>query len=230
MHDIDSPPPSLNDFPVDPVSNYDPFIWGGLTLALVILVGVAIWLFKRAEHNVTRGAAIDARAKAVMKFLSPSAKASERDQVQSAINSRKAVEEQFGATLKLSQFLNKISTDLNGAVEGTEKKPYAAKGGAAPAQMSGGTFINIMVGADGQPVAAAPAAPAPAAKAEKVPMSPDEHKAAIWFAVQKLFDYWKNLNVVTEAYRAAQRQLDESPPWSPPEDEVRHAPPLPRKL
>jgi hypothetical protein len=228
MQDIDSPPPSLNDFPTDPVSNYDPFVWGGITLALVVLVAVAIWLFKRAEHRASGGAAIDARAKAVMKFLSPSAKAAERDQVQTAINSRKAVEEQFGATLKLSQFLNKISGELNSAVEGTEKKAYAPNGGNAPAQMSGGTYINIMVGADGKPVTAAPT-PAPAAKPEKVPMSPDEHKAAIWFAVQKLFDYWKNLNVVTEAYRAAQRQLDETPPWHPPEEDARHAPPLSRK-
>ncbi len=228
MNDIDAPPPSLNDFPTDPVSNYDPFIWGGLTLALVILAGAVIWLFKRAEHGASSGAAIKARAKAVMKFLSPGAKAAERDQVQTAINSRKAVEEQFGATLKLSQFLNKISGELNGAVEGTEKKAYAPNAGGAPAQMNGGTYINIMVGADGKPVGAAP--PPPAAKPEKVPMSPDEHKAAIWFSVQKLFDYWKNLNVVIEAYRAAQRQLDECPPWAPPEDEVRHAPPLPREL
>lgn len=220
---FDSPTPSLNDFPTDPVSNYDPFLWGALTLALILLTGVVIWLFKRAEHRAAGGAAIEARAKAVMKFLSPSAKSSERDQVQSAINSRKAVEEQFGKTLELSRFLNKIAGDLNTAVDGTEKKAYAGGNGGAPAQMSGGTYINIVVGADGKPVSAAPAPPP--AKSEKVPMSPEEHKASIWFAVQKLFDYWKNLTVVIEAYRAAQRQLDETPSWSPPEEDARPAAP-----
>lgn len=213
--------PALSDFPSDPPPNHDLLIWLFITLFLVALVAALVVVFKRAERH-GGSSAIEKRAKAVMEFLSPGAKASLDGQIDTAIKSRAAIEAQFGETLKLSHALSKIAGQLNGAVEGTEKKAYTPKGAAGPAQINGGTYINIAIGADGQ-LQPQPAPP-PAAKAEKVPMSPEEQSTAIWFAVQKLFDYWKNLMVVTESYRTALRQLSDSPAWEPPEEDPRLAP------
>ncbi|MBP2161399.1 MULTISPECIES: hypothetical protein [Asticcacaulis] len=211
--------PALSDFPADAPPSHDWVLWLLTVLFLVALTAALVVVFKRAERRAGSGAAIDERAKAVMHFLSPGAKAPMNSQIDMAIKSRAAIEAQFGETLKLSNALSKITGQLNGAVEGTDKKPYVAKGAGGPAQINGGTYINISIGADGQvqPVAPPPAA---AAKAEKVMMTPEEQSTAIWFAVQKLFDYWKNLMVVTESYRAALRQLTDSPPWVPPEPPV----------
>lgn len=209
--------PALSDFPADAPPSHDWVVWLLTVLFVVGLTAVLVIVFKRAERRAASGAAIDERAKAVMHFLSPGAKAPMNSQIDMAIKSRAAIESQFGETLKLSNALSKITGQLNGAVEGTDKKPYVPKGAGGPAQINGGTYINIAIGADGQlqPAAAPPAA---AAKAEKVPMTPEEQSTAIWFAVQKLFDYWKNLMVVTESYRAALRQLTDSPPWVPPQE------------
>jgi hypothetical protein len=209
--------PALSDFPADAPPSHDWIFWLLSVLFMIGLTVALVIIFKRAERRAVSGAAIDERAKAVMHFLSPGAKANNDNQTQLAINSKTAVEAQFGKTLELSNALAKITGQLNSAVEGTDKKPYVAKGAGAPAQMNGGTYINIAIGADGQvqPVAAPPVA---AGVVEKVRMNPEEHRTAIWFAVQKLFDYWKNLMVVTESYRAALRQLNESPPWVPPQE------------
>lgn len=209
--------PALSDFPSDPPPNHDIWLWLLFTLFLVALAAVLVWVFKRAERR-GGGSAIEDRAKAVMKFLAPGAKAPMHDQVDMAIKSRGAIESQFGETLKLSNALSKIASQLNGAVEGTEKKAYAPKGPGGPAQINGGTYINITIGADGQVQPTQPPPPPPGT-VEKVPMSPEERSSAIWFAVQKLFDYWKNLMVVTEAYSAAQRQLSDSPAWEPPPED-----------
>ncbi len=50
-------------------------------------------------------------------------------------------------------------------------------------------------------------------------MSADEKSEAIWKAVQKLFNYWKNMSAVATAFRAAQAQLMASPAWEDPREE-----------
>jgi hypothetical protein len=52
-------------------------------------------------------------------------------------------------------------------------------------------------------------------------MSPEEKSESLWKAVQKLFSYWKNLNVVTAAFRSAQQQLMFSERWIDPRDDER---------
>lgn len=230
---FDSPTPTLNDFPTEAPPNHDWLFWLLATLCVVLVCCLLTVAFMEAAASIRKrlgmrmgsgiavGAAggekdaIHRRAKAVMDVMSPSAKAAIPNLVEDAVKIRNTVEEQFGHTMELSRKLKKVSGKLNGALEGMEEKPYAAGPAAAPAQMTGGIFLNIVQGGDGNPVAGAP--PAPVA-AEPVLKTPEEVRRDLWIAVQKAFDYWKNLSVVTATFRSAQQQLMESPPWVAPDD------------
>lgn len=222
---FDSPPPS--DFPTDPVAHHDILFWALVTVVLIVMASVLTVLFKEAERRASRGMgdSIEARAKSVMKKLSAGAKAGHDDQIQKAEDARAAVKENFGKTLELSAALTKVVGKLNSAIEGTKEEAYTGKGNGAPAHMTGGTVINIAVNGSGEPVAAAAgAAPAPVpdgapASDKNVQMSPDEKSESVWKAMQKLFNYWKNLGAVTAAFRAAQQQLMASPRWEDPRED-----------
>ena len=219
--------PAVTDFPTDAVVHYDFLFWLTLTVALIVLASIITVVFKNAHRDAASGTgnAIQDRVKAVMKALSVAAKAGPDEQIDKAVAGREAVSENFGATLALSNALNKAVGKLNTAIDGTKEEVYVAKGIGA-GQVTGGTVINIAVNAgDGQPQAlagpyAAPAAAVVTAPADKVPMTADEKSESIWKAVQKLFNYWKNLSAVTAAFRAAQAQLMSSPAWEDPREEA----------
>ncbi len=222
---FDSPP--ISDFPADPVMHYDLLFWAAATVCLIVFACILTLMYKKAERRMGFGAgdAIDQRVRAVMKILSGAAKAGLDDQTAKAEDSVKAVNDQFGRTLSLAADLSKAVSKLNTAVDGTKEELFKGNGGIGT--VTGGTVINIAVNSnsDGAPLAAAGTAVAPgvvpAASAEKVPMSPMEKSEAVWKAVQKLFNYWKNLSAVTAAFRAAQQQLMASPEWKdPPEDDL----------
>ena len=218
----DAPP--VADFPTDVGGHHDFLFWTAVTVCLIVLASILTIVFKNAQRDASGGGggAIDRRVDAVKKLLSTAAKAGPDDQVEKAEKARAAISENFQHTLKLSAELNKVVGKLNTAIEGTKEEVYKPKG-TAPAAM-GGTVINIAVNAsEVQPMAAAMPAPYAAAPAdaapEKVPMSADEKSEAIWKAVQKLFNYWKNMSAVATAFRAAQAQLMASPAWEDPREE-----------
>lgn len=216
---FDSPP--VADFPTDIGGHHDFLFWTAVTVCLIVLASVLTIVFKNAQRDASGGVggAIDRRIDAVKKLLSAAAKAGPDDQVEKAEKARAAIGENFQHTLKLSAELNKVVGKLNTAIDGTREEVFKPKG-AMPAAM-GGTVINIAVNAsEVQPMAPAPA-PAASVEAapEKVPMSADEKSEAIWKAVQKLFNYWKNMSAVATAFRAAQTQLMTSPAWEDPREE-----------
>lgn len=216
---FDAPP--VADFPSEVSGHHDFLFWTAVTICLIVLASILTIVFKNAQRDASGGvgSAIDKRVDAVKKLLSVAAKAGPDDQVEKAEKARAAIAENFQQTLKLSAELNKVVGKLNTAIEGTKEEVYKPKG-ATPAAM-GGTVINIAVNAsEVQPVAAAPVPAAPTlAASEKVPMSADEKSEAIWKAVQKLFNYWKNMSAVATAFRAAQAQLMASPAWEDPREE-----------
>ncbi len=222
---FDSPP--LSDFPADPIVHYDFLFWAAATVCIVVFACVLTLMYKKAERRMGFGGgdAIDQRVKAVMKVLSGAAKSGFDDQTAKAEESVKAVNDQFGRTLTLASELSKAASKLSTAIDGTKEELF--KGQGVGGVVAGGTVINIAVNSnsDGAPLAAAGTAVAPgfaaAASSEKVPMSPMEKSEAVWKAVQKLFNYWKNLSAVTAAFRAAHQQLMASPEWKdPPEDDA----------
>ena len=228
MHDdFDAPTRAPSDFPSDPIVQHDLLFWALITIGLIVLACVLTVLFKEAERRVRNGLgdAIDGRAKVVLKALSHAARARQDEQVAQAQVASDAIAENFGQTLKLSADLNKVVDKLNKALEGTVEKD-AAHAGHGPV-MAGGTVINIAVNngattagdAGGHGGVPAHAGHAPHAGGEPEMMSPEEKSESLWKAVQKLFSYWKNLNVVTAAFRSAQQQLMFSERWIDPRDE-----------
>lgn len=229
MHDdFDAPTRAPSDFPADPIVQHDLLFWALITIGLIVLACILTVLFKEAERRVRNGLgdAIDGRAKVVLKALSHAARARQDEQVAQAQVASDAIAENFGQTLKLSADLNKVVDRLNKALEGTvEKDPQQVGHGHGPV-MAGGTVINIAVnngtataGDAGGHGAAPVHAPHGVGKPEM--MSPEEKSESLWKAVQKLFSYWKNLNVVTAAFRAAQQQLMFSERWIDPRDDER---------
>lgn len=225
MHDdFDAPTRAPSDFPSDPIVQHDLLFWVLITIGLIVLACVLTVLFKEAERRVRNGLgdAIDGRAKVVLKALSHAARARQVEQVAQAQAASDAIAENFGQTLKLSADLNKVVNKLNKALEGTVEKD-AAHAGHGPV-MAGGTVINIAV--NNGTASAGDAGPhgnahahAPHTVGEPEMMSPEERSESLWKAVQKLFSYWKNLNVVTAAFRSAQQQLMFSERWIDPRDE-----------
>jgi hypothetical protein len=217
---FDSAP--VADFPTEAGGHHDVLFWTAVTVCLIVLASILTIVFKNAQRDASGGvgSAIDRRVDAVKKLLSAAAKAGPDDQVEKAEKARAAIAENFQHTLRLSAELNKVAGKLNTAIEGTKEEVFKPKG-AVPAAM-GGPVINIAVNAsEVQPVAAAPAPAATPGDAvpEKVAMSADEKSEAIWKAVQKLFNYWKNMSAVATAFRAAQAQLMASPAWEDPREE-----------
>ncbi|ESQ92323.1 hypothetical protein [Asticcacaulis benevestitus] len=230
MHDdFDAPTQAPSDFPADPIVQHDLLFWALVTIGLIVLACVLTVLFKEAERRVRNGLgdAIDGRAKVVLKALSHAARARQDEQVAQTQAASDAIAENFGQTLKLSADLNKVVDKLNKALEGTVEKdaPHAGHGGGPV--MAGGTVINIAVNngtataGDAGGHSAPPVHAPPHAVGEPDMMSPEEKSESLWKAVQKLFSYWKNLNVVTAAFRAAQQQLMFSERWIDPRNDDR---------
>ncbi|MBW8881004.1 MAG: hypothetical protein JF615_06120 [Asticcacaulis sp.] len=214
------------DFPTEAAANHDFLFWTAVTVCLIVLASILTIVFKNAQRDASGGVgtAIDRRVDAVKKLLSSAARAGPDEQFEKATAARAAIADNFQHTLKLSAELNKVVGKLNTAIDGTKEEVYKPKG-AMPAA-AGGTVINIAVNAsEVQPMAsAAPAAPADIVVAEKVPMTADEKSEAVWKAVQKLFNYWKNMSAVATAFRAAQAQLMTSPAWEDPREEPASSP------
>ncbi len=213
------------DFPTEAVGNHDFLFWTAVTVCLIVLASILTVVFKNAQRDASGGGgnAIDKRIDAVKKLLSAAARAAPGEQIEKAEAARAAITENFQHTLKLSAELNKVVGKLNTAIDGTKEEVFKPGNGGAAAL--GGTVINIAVNnhSDGQPQAIAGGAAATSVPSvstvEKVPMSADEKSEAVWKAVQKLFNYWKNMSAVATAFRAAQAQLMASPRWEDPREE-----------
>ncbi|MDI7774026.1 hypothetical protein [Asticcacaulis sp. EMRT-3] len=237
MQDNFDVPAAANDFPVDPVINHHFLAWLVLIAIVVIATATLTLIYKWAEWQVRKGLGegIDARAALIGKALACAAEARQEQQVALAKEARGVIGEQFGRTLALSGDLNKVVDKLNKALEGTREEE-AVPGPGLPhgAVISGGTVINIAV-ANGavSPAPAAQVSPlvSPVAVAPVTPaegderMSADEQSEALWRAIQKLFSFWRNLSVVSAAFRAAQQQLLYSPAWEAPEESHHDTPP-----
>jgi hypothetical protein len=208
------------DFPTEMGANHDFLFWAAVTISLIVLASVLTIVFKNAHRDASGGGGggIDRRIDAVKKRLSAAARATPAEQVEKAVAARTAIAENFQHTLKLSAELNKVVGKLNTAIEGTKEEVFKPKAGAASAAEAGTVSINVAVAGIVQVGAGAAAAPAEALP-DKVPMSGDEKSEAIWKAVQKLFNYWKNMSAVSTAFRAAQAQLMTSPRWEDPREE-----------
>jgi hypothetical protein len=210
------------DFPTEMGANHDFLFWAAVTISLIVLASVLTIVFKNAHRDASGGGggAIDRRIDAVKKRLSAAARATPAEQVEKAVAARAAIAENFQHTLKLSAELNKVVGKLNTAIEGTREEIFKPKAGAPGAAEAGTVSINVALNGIVQ-VGAGAAAPAAAVEAapDKVPMSAEEKSEAIWKAVQKLFNYWKNMSAVSTAFRAAQAQLMASPRWEDPREE-----------
>ncbi|HWU50956.1 MAG TPA: hypothetical protein VN042_13820 [Asticcacaulis sp.] len=219
---FDAPPAAPSDFPSDPVVHHHLLAWLLLVLFAVVATASLTLVFKSAEKMMRSrlGDGVDARVKLVRKSLEAAARARADDQLDLAQAARTALNDNFGRTLALSDGLSKAVDALNKALEGVreeEVKPQAAAGGGV---VHGDTVINIAV-ANGAvapvPMAASEPHSAPAL-AEPAPVKPEDRRDALWRAVQKLFAYWSNMNVVGAAFRAAQTQLLQSPAWIAPHE------------
>jgi len=209
------------DFPTEASANHDFLFWCAVTVCLIVLASILTLVFKNAHRDAAGGvgSAIDRRIDAVKKLLSAAARAAPSEQIEKAVAARTAIADNFQHTLKLSAELNKVVGKLNTAIEGTREEVFKPKAGA-PAAEAGTVSINVAVAGIVQvgAGAAAPAVPVEAAP-EKVAMSADEKSESVWKAVQKLFNYWKNMSAVATAFRAAQTQLMASPRWEDPREE-----------
>ena len=235
------PPPS--DFGPDPVPHHFFFDTG----ILIVLVIAAIWILSAIYGNENFRAArrprdaVQRRVDRVVKAMADAARANQTNQVKLAEEARAAIDSQFSASLRLSQELNKIIGPLNKALEGVREDDAPIRPLTGPSTvMGGGTVINIAVGGGTgvgpETVTAGPAAVAVPGevKVESVAgsevMSEDERSSAIWTAVQRLFNAWKNKTAVVAAFHAAQTQLMSSPSWEPPLDELLANDPRRRQL
>ncbi len=228
IQDYDTvPPPS--DFGPDPVPHHFFFDTG----ILIVLVIAAIWILSAIYNKENFRAArrprdaVQRRVDRVVKAMAEAARANQASQLKLAEEVKAVIDSQFSASLKLSQELNKYVGPLNKALEGTREEEAPIKPLTGPSTIMGGaTVINIAVGggtgAGPETVTAGPAAVAvpgeikleTATGPER--MSEADHRAAIWSAVQRLFNAWKNKAAIVAAFHAAQAQLMLSPPWEPP--------------
>ena len=230
IQDYDAvPPPS--DFAPDPVQHHFFFETG----ILIVLVVVAIWILSAIYGSENFRAArrprdaVQRRVDRVVKAMAEAARANQASQLKLAQEAKAAIDSQFSASLKLSQELNKVIGPLNKALEGVREDEATIKPITGPSVVTGGTVINIAVGggagAGPETVTAGPVtAVAPGEiKVEAAPpemMSDEERRLAIWTAVQRLFNAWKNKSAIVAAFHAAQSQLMSSAPWEPPLDEL----------
>ncbi|MGZ3298061.1 MAG: hypothetical protein ACXU8O_03505, partial [Asticcacaulis sp.] len=218
---FDAPPPS--DFAAAPIHHYYFFETG----ILIVLIIAGIWILSAIYGNANFRAArqpqdaVKKRVDRVVKAMAEAARANQTNQVKLAEEVKAAVDKQFSATLKLSEALNKAIGPLNKALEGTREEDAPIRALTGPSTVTGGTVINIAVSGN-ESVAAGPVAamaapsvaPAPnGTPAEPEAMSPDERSAALWTAVQRLFNAWKNKTAIIAAFHSAQAQLTASPLW-----------------
>ncbi len=230
------PPPS--DFGPEPIHHHFFFDTG----ILIVLVIVAIWIlsafYNSANYRAARQPrdAVQKRVDRVAKVMAEAARANQSNQVKLAEEAKAAIDSQFPAALRLSQELNKVVGPLNKALEGVREDDAPIKPLTGPSTVLGGTVINIAVGGGtgvGPETVTAGAVAAPAeVGGEGAPggpemMSADERSAAVWTAVQRLFNAWKNKSAIVAAFHAAQAQLIASPVWEPPYDRL--APNDPRR-
>ncbi len=222
------PPPS--DFGPDPIHHHFFFETG----ILIVLVIVSIWILSAIYGNANFRAArrprdaVQQRVDRVAKAMADAARANQINQLKLAEDARAAIDSQFSASLRLSQELNKVVGPLTKALEGVREDDAPIKPLTGPSVVAGGTVINIAVGggAGAEAVAAGPVAAATPAEvkvdaaAGPEMMSSEERSAALWTAVQRLFNAWKNKAAVVAAFHAAQTQLMSSPVWEPPYDRL----------
>lgn len=224
------PPPS--DFGPEP-SHHHAFFETGI---LIVLVVVAIWILSRVYNDANFRAArrpkdaVTQRVDRVAKAMSDAARANQSNQVMLAVDAKTAIDKQFAACLRLSEELNKHIGPLNKALEGMKEEDAPIRPIHGPSTVSGGTVINIAVGGSGNvessggsaavlgstPVPLPGGAPHPTPE----PMTPEEKSAALWTAVQRIFNAWKNRTAIVAAFHAAQAQLTASPLWQPPPEEM----------
>ncbi len=207
------------DFPTEVAANHDFLFWTAVTICLIVLASILTVVFKNAHRDAAGGVggAIDRRIDSVKKLLSAAARATPAEQIEKAVAARSAIADNFQHTLKLSAELNKVVGKLNTAIDGTKEEVFKPKAGTPAATEAGTVSINVAVNGI-VPVAAAPALAVEAAP-DKVTMSAEEKSESVWKAVQKLFNYWKNMSAVSTAFRAAQAQLMASPRWEDPREE-----------
>ncbi len=221
QQDFDQAPAALNDFPADPLISHDWMFWMVACVIIAVLAAVLALVVKVAERDVKDrvGKAVDEKIKGVVKRLAAAANVGPDTQVATAEAARKAIGENFGHTLALSADLSKVVSKLNIALEGAKEELAKPK---APEIFAGGTVINIAVN-NGSP-ATGPisgpyaAEPAPAAETPVEPMTDGERREAVWLAIDRLFNFWKNTSTATAAFRAAQQQLMDSPVWVEPRE------------
>ncbi len=225
------PPPS--DFGPEP-SHHHAFFETGI---LIVLVVVAIWILSRVYNDANFRAArrpkdaVTQRVDRVAKAMADAARANQNNQIMLAVDAKSAIDKQFAACLKLSEELNKAIGPLNKALEGLKEEDAPIKPLHGASTINGGTVINIAVGGNGNGVESVGAGPAlgstpvplpgetpPPAGAET--MTPEEKSAALWTAVQRIFNAWKNRTAIVAAFHAAQAQLTASPLWQPPIEEM----------
>jgi len=220
------------DFGPDPVHHYFFFETG----ILIVLVIAAIWILSAIYGSANFKAArqprdaVQKRVDRVVRVMADAARANQSSQLKLAEEAKAAIDSQFAASLRLSQELNKVVGPLNKALEGVREDDAPIKPISGPSTVLGGTVINIAVGGGAgvgpENVTAGTAVAAPAeVKVEGAAegagmMSPDERSAAIWTAVQRLFNAWKNKTAIVAAVHAAQAQLVSSPAWEPPYDQL----------
>jgi hypothetical protein len=231
IQDYDSvPPPS--DFAPDPVHHHFFFETG----ILIVLVVVAIWILSAIYGNANFRAArqprdaVQRRVDRVVRAMADAARANQASQVKLAEEAKAAIDSQFAASLRLSQELNKVVGPLNKALEGVREEEAPIRPITGPSTVTGGTVINIAVGGGAglgpETVTAGPAAvAAPGGEHAEMTAGPemmgeDERRSAVWMAVQRLFNAWKNKAAIVAAFHAAQAQLMLSPSWEPPVDEL----------
>ncbi len=231
IQDYDAvPPPS--DFAPEPIHHHFFFETG----ILIVLVIVAIWILSAIYGGENYRAArrprdaVQRRVDRVVKAMADAARANQVNQIKLAEDANAAIESQFSATLKLSKELNKVIGPLNKALEGVREDEAPIKALTGPSTVLGGTVINIAVGGGtgigpetvtaGPVTAVAPGEAGVEASAEPMMMSEEERSSALWTAVQRLFNAWKNKTAIVAAFHSAQAQLMSSPSWEPPIDEL----------
>jgi len=224
-------PPS--DFAPEPVHHilFFGFFGDGV---LIVLIVAAIWIltaiYGSANFRAARQPrdAVQKRVDRVVKAMGEAARASQANQMRLAREAEEAARSQFKASLELSKRLDDVIGPLNKALEGMREEEAHIKPLTGPSTVMGGTVINIAVGGGAgighETVTAGAVAASAEVKAEGAGgpemMSEEEHSLAVWTAIQRLYNAWRNKSAIVAALHAAQAQLMSQPAWEPPLDEL----------
>ncbi len=230
IQDYDTAPPP-SDFAPDIVPHHY-FFEDGILIVVVIAAVWILWAIYGSENfRAARRPrdAVQRRVDRAVKAMADAARANQASQEKLALEAKSAINEQFKASLELSQALNKAIGPLNKALEGLREDEAPIKAITGPSLVTGGTVINIAVGGGtGTGPETVTAGPATAVLPGEIKvegalpemMSAEERRLAVWTAVQRLFNAWKNKSAIVAAFHAAQTQLMSSAPWEPPLDEL----------